>query len=352
MKTSKIIRPGKDLNFLAGGGEMGERMRAFDWSRTPLGPVERWPQSLRTSVSICLNSQFPINMAWGPDLAVLYNDAFIPFLGTKHPQHALGIPNRECFREIWSVIGPMLEGVLKTGIATWSEDLLLPLERSGYLEECYFTFSYSPIRDETGGVGGVFIPVKETTEKVITERRLRTLRVLANRGIESRTVAGACRSAAETLSGNPYDLSFVSLYLYDGESKRARLVGAAGVEAGASVSPELIDLGPKNRERPVFADAVLERRPEVFHRETFGALPEGIWSAAPEEVMVIPLTSAGKADAFGFIIAGVNARKRLDANYRNFLDLVAAQIGDAIAAARSYEEEKNRAEALAELDRA
>src|SRR5262249_36055759 len=117
-----------------------------------------------------------------------------------HPHHALGVPNRECFREIWGVIGPMMEGVLKTGKATWSEDLLLPSERSGYLEECYFTFSYSPIRDETGGVGGVFIPVKETTEKVITERRLSTLRELANRGIEPRNVATACRIAAATMS--------------------------------------------------------------------------------------------------------------------------------------------------------
>ena len=179
-----MTQPINTVDFLSGGGEMGKLMRAMDWSKTPLGPVEEWPQSLRTSVSICLNSQFPINMAWGRDLIVLYNDAFIPILGSKHPHQALGIPNRECFREIWNVIGPMMQGVLQSGNATWSEDLLWPLERSGYLEECYFTFSYCPIRDESGGVGGVFIPVKETTEKAITERRLSALRELAAPGIE------------------------------------------------------------------------------------------------------------------------------------------------------------------------
>jgi signal transduction histidine kinase/CheY-like chemotaxis protein len=344
MKTSEICRKDEGLTFLTGGGEMGERMRTLDWSRTALGPVEDWPQSLRTSVSICLNSEFPINMAWGPHLVLLYNDAFIPILGIKHPHQALGIPNRECFREIWSVIGPMLEGVLHTGKATWSEDLLLPLERSDYLEECYFTFSYSPIRDESGGLGGVFIPVKETTEKVITERRLRTLKELACRGIGSRHVAGACRIAVETLSRNPYDLSFVSLYLYDEHSKRARLAGAAGVEVGTSVSAPLIDLDPTNPERPVLADAMLEKRTEVFHRELLGALPEGIWNTAPDEVMVIPLTAGGQSSACGFLVVGVNARKRLDADYRRFLDLVAGQIGDAIAAARAHEAEKTRAE--------
>lgn len=143
---------------LAGGGEMGQFMREQDWAATPLGPVSSWPQSLRTAVSICLASHFPMLIWWGPEFVKLYNDAYRPMLGTKHPQ-ALGQRGKDCWPEIWDIIGPMLEGVLARGEATWSENQLLPLERNGYTEECYFTFSYSPIRVESGGIGGVFTAV-------------------------------------------------------------------------------------------------------------------------------------------------------------------------------------------------
>src|SRR6202165_4326470 len=129
---------------LAGGGGMGAYMRSLDWSQTPLGPVNKWPQSLRTSVSTCLNSRFAILIWWGPDLVMLYNDAYRDIIASKHPA-ALGHPGRQCWPEIWDIIGPMLEGVLRRGEATWSENQLLLLERNGYPEECYFTFSYRPI---------------------------------------------------------------------------------------------------------------------------------------------------------------------------------------------------------------
>jgi len=148
-------------DIFAGGGEMGELMRTLDWSQTPLGPIEEWPQSLRTAVSICLASRFPMLIWWGPELVMLYNDAYRQILGaTKHPK-AMGQRGRECWPEIWDSIGPMLEGVLTRGEATWSDNRMLPLDRNGYVEECYFTFSYSPIRDETGGIGGVFTAVTE-----------------------------------------------------------------------------------------------------------------------------------------------------------------------------------------------
>ena len=149
---------------------MGARVRALDWSKTPLGPISKWPQSLKTSVSTCLNSRFPMLIWWGPELVKIYNDAYRPLIGSKHPW-ALGCPGREVWPEIWNVIGPMLEQVTGRGEATVSEDLLLLLERDGYAEECYFSFSYSPIRDELGRVGGVFTPVIETTERVIGARR-------------------------------------------------------------------------------------------------------------------------------------------------------------------------------------
>ena len=137
--------------------------------------MERWPQSLRTSVSICLNSRFPILIWWGPELVKLYNDAYREILGAKHPT-AMGARGRDVWPEIWHIIGPMLSSVLERGEATWSENIMLPLERKGFAEECYFTFSYSPIHDESGGIGGVFTAVTETTQQVLSERRLRTLR--------------------------------------------------------------------------------------------------------------------------------------------------------------------------------
>ena len=156
--------------------DMRTLSREFDWSATPIGGADRWPQSLRTAVGIVLDCGFPMILWWGPELIQVYNDAYVQILQDKHPR-ALGQRARECWPEIWAAIGPMLADVMAHGTATFNEDLLLTLDRSGYLEECYFTFSYSPIRDESGGVGGALCTVNETTAKVLGERRLRTLRI-------------------------------------------------------------------------------------------------------------------------------------------------------------------------------
>jgi hypothetical protein len=153
------------LKVLSSGGEVGALMRALDWSATGLGTVSSWPQSLRTAVSICLHSRFELFIWWGPELIMLYNDAYRQTLQSKHPW-ALGKPGHVVWPEIWPVIGPMLQNVMRTGQATWSDDLLLFLERHGYPEETYHTFSYSPIIDENGGISGVFTAVTQTTEKV------------------------------------------------------------------------------------------------------------------------------------------------------------------------------------------
>lgn len=176
--------------WLAGGGEMSRLIPERDWSQTPLGPIESWPQSLKTSVSICLASRFPIVLYWLAECVVLYNDAYPTILGSKHPW-ALG---RDCWAEIWDTIGPMLEGVVQSGEATWSNDLLLALNRYGDVEECYFSFSFSPVRVEEGAVGGVFTAVIETTENIIGERRLRTLPDLRKTAVSNRS-----RSPGDTL---------------------------------------------------------------------------------------------------------------------------------------------------------
>ena len=217
-------------NAFPGGGEMGALMRALDWSKTPLGPVSAWPQSLLTSVSTCLDCAFPILIWWGPELVMLYNDEYRPILGSeKHPA-ALGSPGRQVWPELWDVIGPMLGQVVSAGQATRSRDLLLLMNRHGYQEETYFSFSYSPIRDETGGVGGVFTPVIETTGKVIGERRLRTLRELAA-AAGSASVDGAIHSALHVLSPNDRDVPFALIYALEDDGSAFHSPGGAGTDA-------------------------------------------------------------------------------------------------------------------------
>lgn len=232
-------------DIFAAGGEMGELMRTLDWSQTPLGPVEQWPQSLRTAVSICLASRFPMLIWWGPELVMLYNDAYRLILGdNKHPQ-AMGQRGRECWPEIWNIIGPMLEGVLTRGEATWSDNQMLPLVRNGYVEECYFTFSYSPIRDETGGIGGVFTAVTETTGQVLGGRRLHTLHELAERTAEAQNEADVCAISAETLAENIADIPFALLYLLqlqETQGTQAVQVGMFGLTPNAEYCPSVIDI--------------------------------------------------------------------------------------------------------------
>ncbi len=177
--THDASRLRAEESILAGGGVMGAVMRAHEWTASPLGPVSAWPPSLRTTVSLTLNSQFPTIIFWGPDFVMLYNDAYMPILADKHPT-ALGRPARELWSEIWSIVGPMLHGVLTTGEATWSSDLFLPIIHNGAVGEHYFTFSYSPIRDEDGAVRGVFCPVTETTARLLGERREQRLRAEAD----------------------------------------------------------------------------------------------------------------------------------------------------------------------------
>ena len=340
---------GNGYECLQGGGEMGAFMRSFDWPGSLLGPVAQWPQSLRTSVSTCLNSRFPILIWWGPDLVMLYNDAYRQIIGAKHPA-ALGHPGRECWPEIWNIIGPMLETVMRKGEATWSSDLLLMLERSGYPEECYFTFSYSPIRDESGGIGGVFTPVADTTERVINERRITTLRDLAVRAASARDMRHACRLMAETLAENPRCIPFASVYLFDETRASATLAASAGVEIGSAVASPLAQVS--ELPRPV-ADAAATHL-TFFDDLTglLGPLPGGAWSTPARSGVVIPILIPGREKSVGYVIAGANPHKRIDESYRTFFELVGGHISSAVAAAFEYEQQRRRAEALAEIDRA
>jgi signal transduction histidine kinase len=324
---------------LAGGGVMGGVMRANNWHGTQLGPTSMWPQSLRTSLSICLASRFPIVLYWGPDFITLYNDAYSQILAEKHPW-ALGRPCAEVWSEIWDVIGPMLRGVVDSAQATWSDDQLLILNRHGYSEECYFSFSFSPVRDETGAIGGIFTAVTENTQRVIGERRLRTLRELGARAVEARTPDHACQLAVETISNNCADLPFALLYLIDMDS--AHLAGAAGFSGARPAPAAVVDLRSVNC-GPVARVARTGKGELVSD----GGTPSGVWKSA----FVAPI-AGGSGQPAGVLVVGISSQQAFDDSYRGFIDLVASHVASSIANAKAYIEEKKRAEALAQLDRA
>src|SRR5215831_5426659 len=331
-----------------GESEMARLMRSFDWSLTPLGPVDRWPESLRTTVGICLASRFPIVLLWGREYILLYNDAYSQILGAKHPQ-ALGQPCSVCWAEVWDTIGPMLDGVMRTGDATWSDDMLLVLHRYGYPEECYFSFSLSPVRVESQ-IGGVFAALLETTGRVVGGRRLDTLRRLAERTAHS--VDEACVRAADVLDRNPADVPFSMVYLLDDDGSEARRVASTGIQPGAGPSPDIVRLDDADAPWPIRA-AVETGRPIVVTniaahvRSLLGRdLP------LPDAGLVLPLAHPGMERPAGVLVAGASSRQVLGDEYRSFFDLVAGHVAAAIAEARAYSMERQRAEALADLDRA
>ncbi|WUI26013.1 SpoIIE family protein phosphatase [Mycobacterium sp. NBC_00419] len=329
--------------------EVGADLAVVDWSNTPLGPPADWPQSLRTAVSILLSSRFSMWMAWGPELTFFCNAAYRrDTLGRKYPW-ALGRPAREVWAEIWDDIGPRIDRVLTTAEATWDEGLLLFLERSGYQEESYHTFSYSPLRDDRGQVVGMLCVVSEDTDRVIGERRMATLRDLGSDPSVVRTEAEMLSFAARQLARNPRDLPFTLTYLYDDDGS-ARLAGLSQIAAGHPAAPPwLAAAGPSvwPLEAPARGESVLV----ALTGAPFVDLPLGEWHAAPQGALVTPLPVQGGAPC-GFLVAGLNQYRPLDDEYRGFINLVAGHIATGISSARSYHAQQRRAEELAELDRA
>src|SRR6202451_2485749 len=219
------VRPNlRQFDFLAGGGEMGERMRGLDWTKTPLGPAEQWPQSLKTIVRVMLDSRYARWMLWGPELTFCCNDAYLPTVGMKR-DWVLGARSDKVWEEIWPDIGPRIEQGLSRGVATWDESLQLFLERSGFPEETYHPFSYSPVYDDDSHIAGMLCVVTEVTERVIGERHLRLLRDLSARADAVETVGDTCHRLCRVLAGYPLDVAFAGLYLLDLEQELAACVG-------------------------------------------------------------------------------------------------------------------------------
>jgi PAS domain S-box-containing protein len=335
----------------AAHGAMGARFRDYNWSSSALGPPEGWPTSLRTMVGVVLGSRFPMLLWWGPALLQIYNDGYRPILGDKHPR-AFGAPGRDVWSEIWHIIGPMADSILDGGPPTWSEHLLLPMNRKGFLEEAYFTFSYSPIPDDDGKVGGVLVTVQETTEQVQGHRQLRTLRDLGAGATGTAAAVEACEAAARILGSDAADIPFALLYLVDKDAHTTRLVASAGLTSAHVDGYRVIELEDAAAAWP-FAESV-RRGGLVDVRElpARGSWPGGPLADASSRAVVAPLARSGEAVPYGFAVFGVSPNRVFDDGYSGFLALVADQIATAIAHARSMEEARARAEALEALDRA
>ncbi len=341
--------------WLAGSTVLGQLICEHDWSRTPLGPIEEWPQSLKTSVNLILNSQHPMWIGWGPEIAFLYNDAYIQVLSlSKHPW-ALGKPAKEVWAEIWDICGPLADKVFEKGEASFVDEVRLLMKRADFVEETYYSFSYSPIRDEAGAVAGLFCPSTEVTPKVINARRLRTLSELSSNALLQKTEEAACNSVSATLTKNPEDIPFFVLYLIDSERKQARLQQVCGLPDGISdLTPHSVDLDRESGTRPLWplAQVVGEARSQVVSVKHVEGLPLGVGQQQVCQAMVLPVSSRGEGGTMGVLIAGVNPARKLDAEYRTFYELVAGQMATAIQNARAAEQERSRLEALAEIDRA
>ena len=333
-------------DWLVGGGELGALIRAKDWAATPLGPIDAWPQSLRSCVSHLLPSRAQIVLFWGPDFVTVYNDAYRPVFGGKHPR-VLGLPGRESWSELWDMLQPLLAGVVNTGDAFWATDLLFIIERHGYTEETYFDVSYDPVRDETGQVGGVFCIVSETTGRVIGERRLAALRDLGRVANGAAGAGDIFRNTAAMLENYSHDIPFAALYSWDEASATARLEAVAGIAAGDDGAPMCIDATNRHESWPLGGDAEIVLAESPPHVQ----LPRGPWPEPVTHAAILRLATRAN-ETYGYLVCGLSARRKFDDDYRDFVRLVGANISGALAGVRALEEERRRSEQLAELDRA
>ncbi len=340
---------GRETLFV-GSSEQATLMRRMDWSQTPVGAVDRWPQSVRAIIRMMLTSRYAMWMGWGPDLTFFYNDAYAHMtLGAKHPW-ALGRPAREVWAEIWSDIGPRIGHVLATGEATWDEGLLLFLERSGFREETYHTFSYSPVHQDEGQIAGMFCVVTEETDRLIGERRLTLLREFGAHLAASQTTEEVWKALERSLQNDARDFPFTLTYLLDPERSRLTLASSSNLAAADPVARDTLDAGDPLW--PVRATLDAAARPAIVDLPSTMAWPKGPWEKAPSRAIVVPLPQQGQARPAGVFIAGLNPFRPLDGAYESFVSLYVGQLAAGLANAQAYAAERRRAEALAQIDRA
>ncbi|MBV9987666.1 MAG: PAS domain-containing protein [Chitinophagaceae bacterium] len=349
-----VIKPNQAaiLDFIPEPGELGERIAAFDWSQTSLGPIESWPQSLRTCVHIMLSSRQPIWIGWGKELIKLYNDPYKSIVGGKHPW-ALGKPAQVVWKDIWHDIEPMLRQVMEKGIGTYVESQLLIMERNGYPEETYYTFSYTPVPGDDGKIAGMFCANTDDTERIINERQLKTLTQLGKQLVDCKTTQEVVAKTIETLQEKSHDFPYVIFRTY--VQNKWKISGSTDLGDATAIVPDAYDLAnDTDKIAAAIRKAVQTRKVQLIHEpeERVGRMPKGAWPVHATKVIVLPIFPTGLKEPFALLTIGLNPYRLFDERYASFFSLLADQIASSLSDVLAFEEERKRAEALAEIDRA
>ncbi|MDJ1504235.1 ATP-binding protein [Xanthocytophaga agilis] len=337
--------------FLSGGGELGQLIRTYDWSKTSLGPVETWPQSLRTCIRIMLTSRQPIWIGWGKELIKFYNDPYKAIVGGKHPW-ALGSPASVVWKDIWRDIEPMLKQVMEKDEGTYVESQLLIMVRNGYPEETYYTFSYTPIPGDDGGTAGMICANTDDTDRIISERQLKTLTQLSSGLTDAKSNREVIRETISTLSENKHDFPFALFYLLTDD--KATFVSSTELGESIEIVPKEINLSLQSPVSELLHEVALSRKPQVLEQlqDVIGVMPTGAWEISSDKAIILPIVQPGAKDPYGFLVVGCNPYRLLDEKYSGFFSLVTDQIATSFSNVHMLEEERKRAEALAEIDRA
>ena len=321
-------------DWLVGGGKMGELILSMDWSKNSLGPIEKWPQSLKTAVSLCLSSTFPINIVWGPEHIQIYNDAYRPICGSLHPA-SMGSKFKECWASALPVVGSAFDSAFN-GKGTYIPNQRMFLERYGYLEESFMTFSFSPIRDESGNVGGIFHPISESTEKMLSSRRTQVIKDLGSQLAKAKSLSELYQFTRELSSTLEYDLPFLIF------TEQEEIKDSFGLEK----APALLDT--KKWELDQTSEMT-----EVKNLESiFGTFQSSLYEKAPSSAIKIPIYTPGSEKPTLIMIAGVSSARALDNDYLGFYETLKNTVTTAVSNILAYEEEQRRAAALAQIDRA
>jgi signal transduction histidine kinase len=353
IKSKKTNKAAQSLvnNILSRGGEMGRLIQAKDWSKTPLGPLESWPQSLKTAMCIMLMSRYPMFIWWGETLTKLYNDSYIPMLGNKHPA-ALGQSATFVWAEIWPELTPRVETVMKKHESTFDEGLFLLFKRYGYMEETYFTFSYSPIQNDDAEVAGLFCACHEQTKQIIGDRQLSFLRKMAIETAGAHSFEQSCAINMKCMQSNLRDIPFSIMYLLDASKSSFHLIGVSGIDSTFPACAEVITRD-SNTPWPLW-EVIAEDHARLIENlsSIFERLPTGDWDLPPSKAFVMPIGQYKTTEKTLVMIAALNPYRPFDEDYQRFMELIAAQLSASFSNATVYEEERKRLEALAQLDAA
>lgn len=346
---------GVSFNAPSRGGQTGRLIREKDWSATRLGPRDRWSRALNNYLSMILELPTPAILFWGPDQIQLYNDGYAVIMGPRHPRY-LGAPFRECWPEAYETIEPWMRRVMQRGETVEVNRTLVPLTRFGFIEEAYFTFSFSPLRDDDGRIAGVLQLVTEVTDVVLGERRATALHALSDLTTQAQSIEDATRLASAVLRDLSADLPFAHIYVVDPLSPgRAVLSQSPSTSERHERFPREIDVrNGRGLRFPEISRAIFEHTlidiDDVVAR--FGPLQTPSSVDEPTRAVAMPIGTPDRKHVVAVLLAGLSPRLTLDARYRRFLELVTAQLAILMAAASAYSEEKKRSEALAAIDRA